>query len=79
MALIVNHLSPCRMLRRLPPIVQFIFISLIGIFIGTVVGLINEFLQKPFNAADAVVWLFLMFISGGIIALIVLFGRNKLG
>ncbi|MBC3789017.1 hypothetical protein [Spirosoma utsteinense] len=67
------------MLRRLPPIVQFIFISLIGIFIGTVVGLINEFLQKPFNATDAVVWLFLMFISGGIIALIVLFGRNKLG
>lgn len=67
------------MLRRLPPIVQFIFISLIGIFIGTVVGLINEFFQQPFNATDAVVWLFLMFISGGIIALIVLFGRNKLG
>jgi ABC-type uncharacterized transport system permease subunit len=77
--LIVNHLSPCRMLRRLPPIVQFIFISLIGIFIGTVIGLINEFLQQPFHAADAVVWLFLMFISGGIITVIVLFGRNKLG
>lgn len=67
------------MLRRLPPIVQFIFISLIGIFIGTVAGLVNEFLQKPFNATNAVVWLFLMLISGVIIAVIVLFGRNKLG
>lgn len=67
------------MLRRLPPIVQFIFVSMIGIFIGTVAGLVNEFLQKPFNATNAVVWLFLMLISGVIIALIVLFGRNKLG
>jgi ABC-type transporter Mla maintaining outer membrane lipid asymmetry permease subunit MlaE len=67
------------MLRRLPPIVQFIFISMIGIFIGTVVGLVSEFLQKPFNATDAVVWLFLMLISGVIITVIVLFGRNKLG
>lgn len=67
------------MLRRLPPIVQFIFISLIGIFIGTVVGLVNELLQKPFNATNAVVWLFLMLISGVIVALIVLYGRNKLG
>lgn len=67
------------MFRRLPPIVQFIFVSLIGIFIGTVVGFVNESLQTPFNATDAVVWLFLMFISGIIIALIVLFGRNKLG
>ena len=67
------------MLSRLPPIVQFIFISMIGIFIGTVVGLVSEFLQKPFNATNAVVWLFLMFISGIIIAVIVLFGRNKLG
>ncbi len=67
------------MLRRLPPIVQFIFVSMIGIFIGTVAGFVNEFLQKPFNATNAVVWLFLMLISGVIIALIVLFGRNKLG
>ena len=67
------------MLRRLPPIVQFIFVSMIGILVGTMVGFVNEFLQTPFNATDAVVWLFLMFISGIIIALIVLFGRNKLG
>ena len=67
------------MLRRLPPIVQFIFVSMIGIFVGTVAGLVNEFLQKPFNATNAVVWLFLMLISGVIIAVIVLFGRNKLG
>ncbi len=67
------------MLRRLPPIIQFIFVSMIGIFLGTVAGLVNEFLQKPFRAADAVVWVFLLVISGVIIALIVLFGRNKLG
>ena len=67
------------MLRRLPPIVQFIFVSMIGILVGTMVGFVNEFLQTPFNATDTVVWLFLMFISGIIIALIVLFGRNKLG
>lgn len=67
------------MLRRLPPIIQFIFVSMIGIFIGTVAGLVNEFLQQPFNATNAVVWLFLMLISGVIVTLIVLFGRNKLG
>lgn len=67
------------MLRRLPPIIQFIFVSMIGIFIGTVAGLINEFLQQPFNATNAVVWLFLMLISGVIVTLIVLFERNKLG
>lgn len=66
------------MLRRLPPIIQFIFVSMIGIFIGTVAGLVNEFLQQPFNATNAVVWLFLMLISGVIVMLIVLFGRNKL-
>ena len=64
------------MLRRLPPIVQFIFVSLIGIFIATVAGLVNEFLQTPFNATNAVVWLFLMLVSGVIIAVIVLFGRK---
>ena len=67
------------MIRRLPPIIQFIFVSMIGIFIGTVAGLVNEFLQQPFNATNAVVWLFLMLISGVIVTLIVLFGRNKLG
>lgn len=67
------------MLRRLPPIVQFIFVSMIGIFIGTVAGLVNEFFEKPFSAANAVVWLFLMLISGVIVALITLYGRNKLG
>ena len=64
------------MLRRLPPIVQFIFVSIIGIFIATVAGLVNEFLQTPFNATNAVVWLFLMFVTGVIIAVIVLFGRK---
>lgn len=67
------------MLRRLPPIVQFIFVSLIGVFIGTLVGLVNEFLQTPFNATNAVVWLFLLFTSGIILTLIILYGRNKLG
>ena len=67
------------MFRRLPPIVQFIFVSMIGIFFGTVAGLVNEFLQTPFRAADAVVWVFLMIISGVILGLIVLYGRNKLG
>lgn len=67
------------MLRRLPPIIQFIFVSMIGIFTGTVVGLVNEFLQTPFHATDAVVWLFLLLISGVIVSLIVLYGRNKLG
>lgn len=67
------------MFRRLPPIVQFIFVSMIGIFIGTVAGLVNEFLQKPFSATNAVVWLFLMVISGVVVALILLYGRNKLG
>lgn len=66
------------MLRRLPPIIQFIFVSMIGIFIGTVVGLVNEFLQKPFSATNAVVWLFLMVISGVIVTLIIFFGRNGL-
>lgn len=65
------------MLRRLPPIVQFIFVSLIGIFIGTVVGLVNEFFEQPFNATNTVVWLFLMLVSGGIVGLIVLYSRSQ--
>lgn len=67
------------MIRRLPPIVQFIFVSMIGIFIGTIVGLVNEFFEKPFSATNAVVWLFLLLISGVIVALIVLYGRNRMG
>ena len=67
------------MLRRLPPILQFIFVSMIGVLIGTVVGLINEFLQQPFSATNAVVWLFLMIVSGGILTLIILYSRNRLG
>lgn len=66
------------MLRRLPPIVQFIFVSMIGIFIGTIAGLINEFLQHPFSATNAVVWLFLMLVSGIIVGLIILYARNRL-
>ena len=69
--------SALLMLRRLPPIVQFLFVSLIGIFIGTIAGLVNEFLQRPFSATNAVVWLFLMLVSGGIVALIVLYGRRQ--
>lgn len=65
------------MFRRLPPIVQFIFVSLIGIFIGAIAGLVNEFSQQPFNATNAVVWLFLMLVSGGIVALITLYGRSQ--
>lgn len=64
------------MLRRLPPIIQFIFVSLIGIFIGAVTGLVNEFTQQPFSATNAVVWLFLMLVSGGIVGLIALYGRS---
>jgi hypothetical protein len=67
------------MLRRLPPIVQFIFVSMIGIFIGTIAGLINEFFQHPFSATNAVVWLFLMIVSGIIVGLIILYARNRLG
>lgn len=65
------------MFRRLPPIVQFIFVSLIGIFVGVVAGLVNEFSQQPFNATNVVVWLFLMLVSGGVIGLIVLYGRSQ--
>ncbi|QJW91020.1 hypothetical protein HNV11_17385 [Spirosoma taeanense] len=67
------------MLRRLPPIVQFIFVSMTGIFIGTVVGLVNEFMQQPFSATNALVWLFLMGVSGTIVILIALYARNRIG
>lgn len=67
------------MLRRLPPIVSFIFICLIGIVAGSVVGLVNEFGQQPFSAANALVWLFILIVSGGIVTVIALYGRNRLG
>lgn len=65
------------MLRRLPPIVQFIYVSMIGICLGTVAGLVNEFLQQPFSATNAVVWLFLLLVSAGIVTVITLYGRNR--
>lgn len=66
------------MFRRLPPIVQFIFVSLIGIFAGAIAGLVNEFGQQPFSAASALVWLFILVVSGGIVTGIALYGRNRL-
>lgn len=65
------------MFRRLPPVVQFIYIGVVCIFFGTIIGLINEFLQKPFSPGDALVWLFLMIISAGITTVITLYGRGK--
>ncbi|MFD2570057.1 hypothetical protein ACFSUS_05385 [Spirosoma soli] len=67
------------MLRRLPPIIQFIFFSMIGICLGSMVGLGYEFLERPFSATNAVVWLFITIVSGGIVTLIYLYGRNRLG
>lgn len=67
------------MLRRLPPIIQFIYFSLIGICIGSLIGLGYEATERPFSATNAVVWLFIIFVSGGIVALITLYGKNKLG
>lgn len=65
------------MLRRLPPIVLFLFVGMIGIFGGTLVGLVGEFREQPFNATNAVVWLFLMIVSGVILTLIVLYARSR--
>lgn len=65
------------MLRRLPPIVQFIYVSMIGICLGTVGGLIHEFVQKPFSATNAVVWLFLFVVSAIIVTVITLYARNR--
>lgn len=65
------------MFRRLPPVIQFIYIGVIGVFFGSVAGLIHEFLQKPFSAGDALVWLFLMVISAGMTTVITLYGRGK--
>ncbi|MGF7215296.1 hypothetical protein GGR92_001436 [Spirosoma lacussanchae] len=66
------------MFRRLPPIVQFIYVSMIGICLGTAAGLVNEFLQQPFSVTNAVVWLFLLLVSAGIVTLITLYSRNRL-
>ena len=44
---------------------------------GTIAGLVNEFLQQPFSTTNAVVWLFLMLVSGSIVGLIVLYGRSQ--
>ena len=65
------------MFRRLPPVVQFIYIGVVGSFLGTIAGLVNEFLQKPFSASNALVWLFLMIISAGIATVITMYGRGK--
>ena len=67
------------MLRRLPPIVQFLLVSLSGIVIGSIAGLVYEVRQQPFSATNTLVWLFILAVSGGIVTLIVLYGRNKLG
>ncbi len=64
------------MLRRLPPIILFLFVSLIGIFVSTLAGLLNEFGQQPFSATNAVVWLFLMVASGSLVTLIVFYARR---
>lgn len=50
---------------------------MIGICVGTLAGLINEFTVQPFSATNAVVWLFLLIVSAGIVTLIVLYGRNR--
>ena len=68
-----------RMFRRLPPIIQFIYVCMIGICIGTIAGLVNEFLLQPFSATNAVVWLFLFLVSSGVVTLITLYGRNRIG
>ncbi|QIP16122.1 hypothetical protein G8759_27545 [Spirosoma aureum] len=66
------------MLRRLPPIIQFIFVCMIGICMGTLAGFLNECTQQPFSAANALIWLFLMIVSGSIVTLIILYSRNGL-
>ncbi len=65
------------MFRRLPPVVQFIYIGVIGGFLGSFAGLVNEFFQTPFSASSALVWLFLMVISAGIVTVITMYGRGK--
>lgn len=67
------------MRRRVPPIIQFIFYGMIAAFLGALAGLIHEFFLKPFDAASALVWVFLMGVSGSIITLVLLYMRNRLG
>lgn len=67
------------MSRRVPPIIQFIFYGMVAACAGALAGLIHEVLHKPFDAASALVWLFLMGVSGGIVTLVLLYMRNRLG
>lgn len=67
------------MSRRVPPVIQFIFYGMIASCVGALAGLIHEILQKPFDAASALVWLFLMGVSGSIVTLVLLYMRDRLG
>jgi|GEM_PF-1480696 len=65
------------MFRRLPPVILFIFVGLIGIFVSAFAGLVYELLQRPFSATNSVIWIFIALVSGGGIALIVLFDNYR--
>lgn len=65
------------MFRRLPPVILFIFIGLIGIFVSAFAGLVYELFQRPFSATNGVIWIFIALVSGGGIALIVLFDTYR--
>ncbi|QKZ12262.1 hypothetical protein [Spirosoma sp. KUDC1026] len=65
------------MFRRLPSVILFIFVGLIGIFVSAFVGLVYEFLQRPFSATNGIIWLFIALVSGGGAALIILFDRYR--
>jgi hypothetical protein len=65
------------MFRRLPPVILFIFVGLIGICVSAFAGLIYELLQRPFSATNSVIWIFIALVSGGGIALIVLFDNYR--
>jgi hypothetical protein len=65
--------------RRVPPIIQFIFYGMVASCIGALAGLIHELLHRPLDAASALIWLFLMGVSGGIVALVLMYKWNRLG
>jgi hypothetical protein len=65
------------MFRRLPPVILFIFVGLIGIFVSAFAGLVYELLQRPFSATNSVIWIFIALVSGGGIALIALFDNYR--
>ncbi len=67
------------MSRRVPPIIQFIFYGMVASCVGALAGLIHELLHKPLDAASALIWLFLMGVSGGIVTLVLLYKWNRLG